>query len=114
VQTHLVFLHYGDPKQKEVYELGVKKKQESGFQILRNPSSVKQMAAQVKIACDLYTGLKLSEKSLEELILHFAGAHGKKFFGKGGTLNPTLAKIIGKKRCELVEIMLSDFQMTLI
>jgi len=91
-----------------------KKAKESEFPILRNPLTVKQMAGQIKQACDLYIELKLSEKHLKELVWHYAGTHGKKLFGRNGTLNPTLEKIIGKKRKELVEIMLSDFQMTLI
>lgn len=91
-----------------------KKAKENGFPILRNPLTVKQMAFQIKEACDLYVELKLGEKHLKELICHYAGTHGRKLFGKNGSLNPTLEKIIGKKRKELVEIMLSDFQMTLI
>ena len=58
------------------------------------------------------TGRKPGEKSFRKLILYYADVHGKKFFGKSGALNPTLEKIIGKKRTKLVEIMLSDFQMT--
>ncbi len=76
--------------------------------------TVKQTAGLVKAACDLYIEHKLSEKHLKELVFHYAGVHGNKFFGIHGTLNPTLEKIIGKKRKELVEIMLSDFQMSLI
>ena len=71
------------------------------------------MAEQLKIACDLYIEFKLSEQHLKELVYHYAGVHSKKFFGKKGILNPTLEKIIGKKRKELVAIMLSNFQMTL-
>lgn len=72
------------------------------------------MAGQVKIACDLYTALKFSEQQLKELVCHYARTHGNKFFGRNGTLNPTLEKTIGKKRKELVEIMLSDFQMPML
>jgi uncharacterized protein (TIGR04540 family) len=71
------------------------------------------MAGQVKVACDLYIAFKLSEQHLKELVCHYARAHGNKLFGRNGTLNPTLEKIIGKKRKGLVEIMLSDFQITL-
>jgi len=91
-----------------------KKAKENEFPILRNPLTVKQMAGQLKAACDLYIKLKLSEKHLKELVWHYADTHGKKLFGRNGTLNPTLEKIIGKKRKQLVEIMLSDFQMRLI
>lgn len=91
-----------------------KKMPDAGYRVLRNPLTVKQMAGQIKEACDLYAELKLSERHLKELMCHYAGVHGRKIFGKNGALNPTVEKIIGKKRKELVEIMLSDFQMTLI
>jgi uncharacterized protein (TIGR04540 family) len=73
--------------------------------ILRNPLTVKQMPAQIKYACDMYDTFKLSEKELQELLVHYAGSHGRKFFCLNGGLNPTLSKIIGKKREELVRIM---------
>lgn len=79
--------------------------------VLRNPVSVKQMAAQIKKACDLYCTFRLSEKELKEILLHFAGIHGKKLFYYDNALNPTISKIIGKKRLELVRLMLSGFQL---
>lgn len=82
--------------------------------ILRNPLTVKQMAAQIKYACDAYGTLKLSEKDLRELLIHYADSHGKKFFGLNGNLNPTLLKIIGKKREELVRIILCGYQLKII
>jgi uncharacterized protein (TIGR04540 family) len=82
--------------------------------ILRNPLTVKQMAAQIKYACDMYGTLKLSEKELRELLIHYANSHGKRFFGLNGNLNPTLLKIIGKKREELVGIMLCGYQLKII
>ena len=93
--------------------MAAKKIQDISFPVIRNPLTVKQMAKQVKIACDLYVSLKLSERHFKELVWHYAGVHGNKLFGRNGFLNPTLEKIIGKKRKELVEIMLSDFQMTM-
>ena len=93
--------------------MAARKIQDNSVPVLRNPLSVKQMAGQIQAACDLYTALKLSEHHFKELICHYARAHGNKLFGKNGTLNPTIDKIIGKKRKELVGIMLSDFQMTM-
>jgi len=81
--------------------------------ILRNPLTVKQLASQIKKSCDLYIALKLNEKDFKELLLHYAGKHGCRFFGKNGGLNPTLEKVIGKKRKELIEIMLCDYQQSL-
>lgn len=93
--------------------MALRKLHNKKVQILRNPLTVKQMAGQIKTACDLYTSLKLDEKDFKELLCHYARTHGSRFFGRDGTLNPTLEIIIGKKRKELVEIMLSDYQMSL-
>lgn len=93
--------------------MATKKTQDVSVCVLRNPLTVKQMAEQLKVACDLYVVFKLSEQNLKELLYHYASVHGSKFFGEKGILNPTLEKIIGKKRRELVGIMLSNFQMTL-
>lgn len=82
--------------------------------VLRNPVSVKQMADQIKKACDLYCTFRLSEKELKELLMHFAGIHGKKLFHYDSALNPTISKIIGKKRLELVRLMLSGFQLKML
>jgi len=90
--------------------LATRKTQDNSVPILRNPLTIKQMAGQVKVACDLYIALKLNEKDLKELLLHYAGTHGCRFFGRNNGLNPTLEKIIGKKRKELIEIMLCDYQ----
>lgn len=77
--------------------------------ILKNPTTVKLLANQIISACDNYIALKISEKQFKELIFHYASQHGKKLFSKNG-LNPTVTIRIGKKRVELVEIMLSGLQ----
>jgi uncharacterized protein (TIGR04540 family) len=79
------------------------------MEFLRNPSTVKSLAVQIIKACDSYTGLKIPEKQLKELITYYASQHGKKLFSNAG-LNPTIENRIGKKRAELVKIMLSGFQ----
>lgn len=79
------------------------------MEFLRNPTTVKMLAAQIIKACDNYIALKLSEKQLKDLIMYFASQHGKKLFSSVG-LNPTIENRIGKKRTELVNIMLSGFQ----
>jgi uncharacterized protein (TIGR04540 family) len=78
--------------------------------ILKNPTTVKLLASQLILACDSYIALRITENQLRELITHYASQHGKKLFSKDG-LNPTVAIRIGKKREELVNIMLSGFQM---
>lgn len=82
------------------------------MEFLKNPTTVKLLASQIIKACDNYIGLKIPEKQLRELITHYASQHGKKLFSNSG-LNPTIGNRIGKKRSELVNIMLSGYQMKL-
>ena len=77
--------------------------------ILKNPTTVKSLAIQLIEACDAYIGLKMPEKQFKELITHYASQHGKKLFSHKG-LNPTIFIRIGKKRVELINIMLVGFQ----
>jgi len=81
--------------------------------IIKNPSTIKQMAEQIIIAIDAYSSLRFEENALKELILYYANKHGKKLFGKQGKINPTIRNIIGKKRCELVRLMLRGYQLSL-
>jgi uncharacterized protein (TIGR04540 family) len=77
--------------------------------ILKNPATVKSLAIQLIEACDAYIASKMPEKQFKELITHYASQHGKKLFSHKG-LNPTIIIRIGKKRVELVNIMLVGFQ----
>jgi uncharacterized protein (TIGR04540 family) len=77
--------------------------------ILKNPTTVKLLAQQIITACDSYISLKIPKKQFKELIVHYASQHGKKLFSQSG-LNPTITSRIGKKRVELVNIMLNGFQ----
>ena len=81
--------------------------------ILKNPTTVKSLAQQIIAACDSYVALKMPEKQFKELIVHYASQHGKKLFSHY-ELNPTITSRIGKKRVELVKIMLNSFQSTII
>lgn len=94
--------------------MSVKKVQKEDIRFLRNPITVKQMAEQIHRATDEYVAMQLSEKDLKELLFHYATHHGKKIFGFNGSINPTISKIIGKKRVELIKIMLAGYQITLI
>lgn len=77
--------------------------------ILKNPTTVKLLATQLIKACDDYIALKITEKHFKELIFHYASCHGKKLFSING-INPTIVNRIGKKRLELLNIMLEGFQ----
>lgn len=77
--------------------------------ILKNPTTVKLMATEIIRACDGYIEMKIPEKQLKELIFHYASYHGNKLFSISG-INPTIINRIGKKRLELLNIMLDGFQ----
>lgn len=82
------------------------------MEILKNPTTVKLLAIQIISACDEYISLKLTEKQFRELLFHYASQHGKKLFSAKG-INPTIVNRIGKKRLELVNIMLAGYQQRL-
>lgn len=80
--------------------------------ILKNPTTVKLLAVQIIKACDEYISQRLSEKQFRELLYHYASQHGTKLFSIKG-INPTIVNRIGKKRLELVNIMLNGYQLRL-
>ena len=82
------------------------------MEILKNPTTVKLLASQIIMSCDEYISLKLTEKQFRELLFHYASQHGKKLFSIKG-INPTIVNRIGKKRLELVNIMLTGYQQRL-
>lgn len=94
-------------------KMSVKTDQKVEIRFLNNPLTVKQMAAQINAASDAYVSMKITENDMRILLHHYATKHGKKLFGDHGSLNPTICKIIGKKRIELVKILLSGYQFTL-
>jgi uncharacterized protein (TIGR04540 family) len=51
----------------------------------------------------------MTDKQLKELLYHYASRHGNKLFCIKG-INPTIVNRIGKKRLELLNIMLEGFQ----
>lgn len=77
--------------------------------ILRNPTTVKLLASQLILACDSYISKRLPEKQFKELVFHYASHHGNKLFSVKN-LNPTVCNRLGKKRIELLNVMLDGFQ----
>lgn len=77
--------------------------------IIKNPTTVKMLATQILQACDQYISRGMSEKQLKELLYYYATRHGKKLFSIKD-INPTVTNRIGKKRLELVNLLLEGFQ----
>lgn len=77
---------------KEQNQLQCESKSTKGvhsMNILKNPTTVKLLANQIILACDGYIALKMTEKQLRELIMHYASKHGKKLFSNfKGWLKP--------------------------
>ena len=72
------------------------------------------LACQLIEASDEYISKQISEKEYRDLVAYFSKYHGKKLFSCGnGKLNATVLNRIGKKRAELVLIMLHGFQMAM-
>lgn len=87
-----------------------KRTEKSEIGILRNPTSVKLLAQEIKAACDAYISKKMSEKEVQELIFHYSVHHGEKLFDFYGSLKPTIRDRLGTKRCRLIEHMLNGVQ----
>lgn len=79
------------------------------MEFLKNPTTIKLLATQIILACDEYIARKLPEKQFRDLIFYYSAHHGKKLFNIE-SINPTIINRIGKKRLELVNIMLEGFQ----
>ena len=78
-------------------------------QFIKNPGTVKELAQEINRVSDAYWSRNITESALKEYMLYWASKHGDKLF-MGSDLNPTVKKIIGKKRLSLVNIMLEGTQ----
>lgn len=92
--------------------MGVKSAVKEEFRFINHPLTVKQMAAQINAASDAYISMKITENDLRALLHHYAKNYGTRMFATHGVLNPTIRKIIGKRRSELVINLLAGFQFT--
>lgn len=87
-----------------------KRPEKSETEILRNPTTVKLLAQEIKTACDAYISKRISEKDVKELIFHYSIHHGDKLFDYYGSFKPTIRDRLGAKRCGLLEHMLRGLQ----
>lgn len=80
--------------------------------ILKNPKNIKNLAHEVIKVCDGYWSRQIPTDEAEEVILYWSKHQSKKLF-KGADFNPTIKKIIGKQRIELLNEFLKSSQMEL-
>lgn len=78
-------------------------------QIIRNPKSIKELAFEINRVCDAYWGREMTEKEAREYITYWKTNESKKLL-KGTQVNPTVKKIIGKKREELISKWLKELK----
>lgn len=88
-----------------------KRTEKSEIGILRNPTTVKQLAHEIKVACDAYISKKISEKYVVELMCHYSIHHSNKLFDYYGGFKPTIRDRLGAKRCGLLDHMLKGIQL---
>jgi uncharacterized protein (TIGR04540 family) len=70
--------------------------------------TLKQIASFLKHYCDMYFLFQLSEKQLLVIVLYFRSLKST-FFHHDGSLNPTLSKILGKKRSFTILLLLEKY-----
>ena len=76
-----------------------------GNEYMQFPATVKALAEELKVVCDDYYAKKINNDRIKEIILWYADSHSDKFFS-GESINPTVSKIIGKKRVRLINDLL--------
>lgn len=76
-----------------------------GNEYMRYPSTVKALAEELKKACNDYNSRQISNDRIKEIIDWYAANQSEKLFA-ADQINPTISKIIGKKRLRLITDLL--------
>ena len=73
------------------------------------PSTIKALAEEIKRACNDYNARRINNDEIKEVINWYAENQADKLFA-AEEINPTISKIIGKKRVNLINILLESPQ----
>ena len=76
-----------------------------GNEYMLYPSTVKALAEEIKKACNDYNSRKINNDKIKEIIQWYANNQADKLFA-AEEINPTISKIIGKKRVNLINALL--------
>lgn len=76
---------------------------------LQYPATVKALANEIKTACNDYNARKIDNAQIKEIIMWYATVQPDKLFA-ADKINPTISKIIGKKRVRLISDLLYGYQ----
>ena len=82
------------------------------YEFLKHPTSILAMSEEIIRATNDYKARKLGNDELQEIVLWYATKHGDKVFSEND-YNPTMKKIIGKRRIRMLDTMLEGYQLTL-
>ena len=74
---------------------------------MQYPATVKALAEEIKIVCDDYNMRKINNDRINEIISWYANTQADKLFCNQ-QINPTISKIIGKKRVRLLNVLLNE------
>lgn len=78
---------------------------------MQYPTTVKEVATEIIIACNDYKARNIGNDELREAILYYASKYPEKLFN-GKELNPTVTKMVGKQRVELINKLLEGYQIS--
>jgi len=72
-------------------------------------TTVKELASEIKAACDAYKRREITSDALKGHILRYAHLYPDMMF-EGNGYNPTVKKIVGQRRIILMDVSLEGFQ----
>ena len=82
------------------------------YEFLKYPSSIRALAEEMNRITKDYDARKIGNNELKEILLWYATKCRDKVF-QGEDYNPTLKKIIGKRRIKLLDTLLDGYQITM-
>ena len=78
-----------------------------GNDYMAYPPTVKALATELVTACNDYNARRISNDRIREVVRWYADTQADKLFA-ADQINPTVSKIIGKKRLRLVNDLLDS------
>lgn len=79
------------------------------MEYVKYPTTVKQIANELIRVCNEYKMRKIGNEELKEIVLYYSTKFPEKLFS-GSEINPTIKKIVGKKREEIINKLLEGYQ----
>lgn len=79
------------------------------FQYMQYPTKVKEVANEIIRACNDYKARKIGNIQLKEVVMYYAMNYPEKLFN-AEDLNPTIKKMIGQQRIDIVNKLLEGYQ----